>query len=186
MSSSSVPELLATVGASWTEIGEPLATMHNPRSPLRGTGVFAVRWGRTIRARLLAALLRLPRAGRRVQASLAIVPSRPETEWRRTFGNSTLRTTQSACEIGMRERFGPLELTFELHGAPGRLRFVQSAAAVRLGCLRLRLPRWLALRVRGRARNRPDGRVRAEVQVSAPLFGLVLTYEGDMRIEEGQ
>jgi hypothetical protein len=176
-----------TIGATWATVGEPLRTMQQPRRHVRGAGVFSMRWGRNPVARLIARLLRLPPPGRDQVAALSVEPDGAVSTWRRTFGGVTLCTTQAVCTRGLTERFGPLELTFELHAGADSVAFVQRSAALCWGSIRIALPPWMAVTVRGQAFNRRRGRaVHAAVEVLLPLLGTLLAYTTTMHVEQVQ
>ncbi len=80
------------------------------------------------------------------------------------------------CLLG--EQVGIVELHFQLEAADGALVYRQVSAKLRLGPLALPLPGFLRPRVE--AREEPDGprRTRVSVSVTAPMIGLLISYEG--------
>jgi hypothetical protein len=83
---------------------------------------------------------------------LVVTPSTGAERWDRTIGSIALITTQAEGRgKHLVERFGPVELTFRLGAIDGAMVFSQTGAALRLGPLRLPLPRQLAPRVSARA-----------------------------------
>ena len=175
------PRLL---GASWFQLAEPVRFAHATAPTVRAGGRLRIARGRGHVARLLAALLRLPRASDAAEVRL-VVTSRGEVDWRRRFDDRCLNTRQYATghrELG--EQIGIAEFRFRLDASDGSLVFRQVEAAVVLGALRLRMPAAWAPKVE--AREDPAGarRLHIHVGVVLPVLGRVLTYEGVIELEE--
>jgi hypothetical protein len=169
------------VGDGWNGLDEPVRRFH---LCARGAGVFAVRRGRGRGARVVARLLGLPEGGEEVPLLLSVEPHGGGERWRRTFAGREFVTEQSEhAGALMAERTGPFELLFRLNVEGGALAYCQEGAFLRVGSLRVRLPRLLAPRVE--ARERADGGgVRVSVCVTAPLFGALISYEGLVGLKE--
>src|SRR5206468_6912415 len=72
---------------------------------------------------------------------------------------------------------------FHLRVSEGALTYVQAGAGVMVGRLRIPLPRWISPRVEAREAC-GDGRgAYVRVGISAPGFGLVMSYEGSVQVE---
>jgi hypothetical protein len=174
------------VGVAWREVDEPVRRLHARGTGLCGEGSFAVRRG-NFAARALARLLRLPAGGDAVRVRLAVTfaeGGRVE-RWHRTFEGRSFDTLQREGEGRLlSERAGPLELRFRLSVEGGALVYTQAGAGLRLGRLRVPLPRPLAPRVEARERGAGDGEdVNVYVRACAPLVGPLLSYEGCLRLE---
>jgi Domain of unknown function (DUF4166) len=152
---------------------------------MRGVGTFCVRRGATLAARLLARLMRLPRAGARVPVRLVVTRAGRVERWHRTFAGRDFITYQRRTSEGLlAERAGLFELLFSLEERGGVRRYRQVGFALRLGRLRAGLPRRLWPLVSARERVSADGtRLRASVRVSVPLVGLLLAYGGSVELE---
>lgn len=152
---------------------------------MRASGSFNVRHGSNAAARLLARLLRLPAAGASVHTRLVVTPTREGERWHRTFAGRDFVTYQRRTADGlMAERAGAFEILFRLDERGGMRRYRQVGFALRLGRLRIRLPRRLSPRVVGRERVSSDGsRVSVSVRVNAPLVGLLIAYGGSVEAE---
>jgi hypothetical protein len=170
------------VGDGWGGLDEPVRRLH---LRARGAGVFAVRRGEGRVARVVARLMGLPQSGEAVPLLLSIEPHGGGERWRRNFDGREFVTEQreSAGPL-LAERAGPFELLFRLCVEAGALVYRPEGAALRVGILRVRLPRLLAPRVEARERADEGGGVRVEVCVTAPLAGLLIRYEGLVRTEE--
>jgi len=176
------------VGAAWSELGEPLQRFHLCLDTVNAVGVFTVRHGTRLLARLLAAGLRLPMAGEDVTVRLMITPHLQGERWQRVFAERALISEQyEGPQGGLVERFGLLGVRFCLAVVDHALCFRQEEAALSVGPLRVLLPRWLAPRITAREWALP-GQTRLQVAVSVrlPLAGLLLAYEGCIETEEVQ
>lgn len=80
------------------------------------------------------------------------------------------------------ERVGSIELRFRLVVSEGRLLFHQVAAGLRMGGVRIPLPRWLSPQVTACAWE--DGRMQVSVEVRCPGVGLLCHYEGTLERKE--
>jgi hypothetical protein len=149
---------------------------------LRGHGSFCVqhRSGRLRRA--VAKILGLPAEADASPVSVVIRPDGDGECWDRRIGDSSLKSRQCSSGPLLSERFGVLELLFQLRAVEGAIHYVQEAARVGVGSLRVRLPRWLAPRVRARE-EAVGNRSSVRVEIELPLVGLVLQYHGLIEFE---
>lgn len=169
------------VGDGWNGLDEPVRRFH---LCARGNGLFAVRRGRGRVARVIARLMGLPEVGEEVPLRLSVEPHKDGERWRRNFAGKEFVTEQSEHAGPLLiERAGLFELLFRLHVEGGALAYRGEGAALRAGSLRLPLPRLLAPRVEAWERA-DEGGVRVSVCVTAPLVGLLIRYEGLVRLEE--
>lgn len=179
------PRLL---GTAWDELSEALRRLHHGQSAVHAAGVFRVQRGSNPLARCVAWLARLPAAGEAVDLRLVVAPREDGEEWRRTFAGRPLVSYQWQRPEGLlAERMGQLELGFRLTVADGSLLYQSVRAALRLGPLRLPLPHgsrpWVT------ASEKPgDGAdwMDVWVDVRMPLVGMLVTYAGSVRIDEGR
>lgn len=177
-----MPSLYPTLlGPSWSSLALPVQRLHEG-APL-ARGVFAVRRGASLAARLLAALLRMPTAAPATPIDLRVERRGPVERWHRRFGGLGLLTTQWADGAFLVEGMGLVQCWFRLRADAGALVFEQVRATLGWGRFTLRLPRALAPLVEGRAE--PVGsRVRVDVRIHVPLLGLLVAYEGEVTPEE--
>jgi len=160
---------------------------HFSLGDVAGTGIFQVRRSPTPLGRLMATLLHLPRPNDAAPVTLVVRRPPPATcgepmeLWYRRFGDESVDSLQAVDDSRVVERVGRIELCFELAADGGRLEFVHVATRVRLGPVRLRLPRALSIRVRASVGASPDEqRLHVRVLVSAPLVGTLLAYCGEL------
>lgn len=165
----------ALAGATWGQLPSAFCRVHAPGV---ATGELDVRRGRTA-ARVLAWLMGLPREGHGTLLALRVEQQGASQVWHRRFGETVLVTRQYERAGLLREQFGPLELGFQLHFTPDLLRFDQRAVALVVGPLRLPWPRFLSPRVAAEVRPIASGAA-IEVEIRAPVVGLILRYTGNV------
>lgn len=178
------------LGGDWDELDEPVRRLHERGTGPCGEGLFAVRGGNFF-ARTLARIFGLPAGGEAVRVCLSVTQAEggAAERWHRTFEGRVFDTLQREGESGLlTERAGPFELLFKLSVERGALVYTHAGAAMRVGPFRLPLPRALAPRVDARESAADDGeRVLVHVSSRAPLVGLMLSYEGRLRVNvEGE
>src|SRR5581483_1958426 len=185
-SAPTTPLYLRLTGPAWADLSEPVRQFHSIADGWRGIGRFTISRGSRLPARLLAWLLRLPAAGTEVPTRLEVTPRRDGERWHRTFGGRPFVTVQRemAGQV-LAEEHGLIEMRFRLEVSDHALCYHQIGTALRLGPLRVRLPRWLSPQITGRewALAGEPG-VRAAVRVTVPLVGLLIAYEGSIEKEE--
>jgi hypothetical protein len=171
------PRLL---GPAWSALPEPVRRCHEALPVLRATGDFFVRRGRSWLARVLAPLMRLPRAAESVRLELTVRAFADRQVWSRDFEGRKLVTVQSALDDGrMVEKTLLFEVAFRVHAEEGAVVYVPAGVRFVVGPLRLPLPRWLGPRISARAWALPgEPGMRVEVSIAAPLAGHLVTYGG--------
>jgi hypothetical protein len=177
------PALYARVlGFNFEQIAEPLRLAHAAEATLHGR--FRITRGPGYAARVLAALLRLPRPSLAAETRLVIAAYGDRQQWRRSFDDRHLDTWQYQTgdrELG--ERIGILEFRFGLTAANGGLVFQQVDAAFVLGSMRLRLPAAWAPRIEAREDPAGADQIAVNVRVVLPRVGPLLTYDGTINLE---
>ena len=141
---------------------------------------FRVVHGRGGGARILSWFMRLPPAGEAVPLRLRILHRGDREEWTRDFGGRRIRTAilRSTTPGEWRERFGPLEFAFRVVLRTDGVDHQQVRCRFRCAGLSVPLPDWMAPRVHGREIRDSDGIPRVDVQIRAPLIGLLVAYAG--------
>jgi len=174
------------VGAAWGQLAEPVRRLHPAGSAVRGAGLFDVTRGGSLAARLLASLMRLPAEGRGVPVVLTVGPEGAGGErWHRDFDGKTFVTHQREHPPGLlADRAGAVEMYFRMEAEGEALIYRQAGVRLRLGRLRVPVPRALAPRIEAREwAEAGDPRVCVRVSVGAPLVGPLITYEGKIGLE---
>src|SRR2546430_3652287 len=170
------------IGPAWSSLSDSVQEFHltGEKIEMRGQGLFNIRHGSNVMAQLLACLMRMPAAGDNVPTELVVTSLNEGERWRRSFAGKTLISDQRE-QIGnlMLERFGMLELGFNLAVRDQVLHYQQTRAALRVGTLRVSLPGWLAPRIVASERAAADrAGVLVSVEIRAPLLGRLMTYTG--------
>jgi len=110
---------------------------------------------------------------------VAIAPRRDGERWTREFEgkafSSVLRPGGGRNEDLLLERFGMIEIALALVVDGGRLMFVPR----RWSCLGIPLPRFI-LPVGTTYECERDGRLAFDVEIGAPIIGLIVAYRGEL------
>ena len=170
---------------AWANLGEPVKRLH--KGNVRATGRFTVRRGGSIAARALARLMRLPSAGADVPVRLSVTAHARGERWARTFGTDTTLVTEQWAGVDgqLIERIGPTEVRYRLEVAGGALYYRHMGTALRLGPIRLPLPRSFAPRIAARESALTDeNSTHISIEVSHPLTGRLISYKGFINIRD--
>jgi len=175
------------IGPAWSNLSDSVRELHltGEQIEMRGQGLLNIRHGSNVMAQLLAWLMRMPAAGDNVPTELVVTSLDQGERWRRSFAGKTLISDQRE-QVGnlMLERFGVIELEFNLAVCDQVLHYQQARAALRVGALRVPLPRWLAPRIVASECGAADrAGVCVSVEVSAPVIGLLMAYTGCIKRE---
>lgn len=165
------------LGKAFAALPEPVQAMHDLSGDKRVAGRAEVERGTGLPARLVAALIGFPAAGRDVPVEVTFRVRNGVETWRRRFAGRGFSSTQQAgrgrSDGLLEERFGPVRVGLALVLEGDRLRLV-----VRRWSL-LGLPMPLALAPGGEAwETAADGRFRFHVEIRHPWAGLIVRYRG--------
>jgi hypothetical protein len=176
-SSGLYPKLL---GPSWPDLDVAIQRLHDSGEAVHAVGLFQVRHGSDKLARMIARLARLPAAGKAVDIRLQVTARKDGEEWRRTFAGRPLVSMQSDRGAGLLvERLGIVEMRFRLEVAGGALNYQTVSAALRLGSLRIPIPRRLCPCVTACERAVGDmNQIHVSVDVTFSLIGRLIAYDG--------
>ena len=172
------------VGPAWANLSESVRRLHS--GMLQGDGRFTVRHGEGGAARLLTRLMHLPEAGAEIPVKLNVTTHKSGERWHRTFGAGVPFVTEQRAgdESGlMIEDIGPTEIRYRLEIAGGALFYRQVGTRLRMGPLRLPLPRWLAPRIVARESALDNKSTHISVEVTLPLIGRLISYKGYIEIK---
>lgn len=178
-------------GAAWSNVDTALQRMHCNGGPVHAAGVFRVTQGTSLGARLLLFFLRLPSSNPAAQVKLIVRPEGDSETWVRLFdGKAFLSVQRESAKGGLAERFGAIEFRFRLTFTDHAIHYQQVGATLRLALPFLQeipLPRWASPHVSAsETAGASEMETRVLVQVSAPLGGLLFSYEGSLRREQVQ
>jgi hypothetical protein len=175
-------------GAAWSEVDTALQQMHCNRGPVHATGIFRIRRGTSLGAKLLLIFLRLPRPNAAAKVKLLVRPVGESERWLRVFDSKPVATVQRELMGGLlAERFGPLEFRFRLSFADHTIHYRQVGVTLRLALPffpEIPLPRWAAPHVSAwETAGTNETGTRILVEVTSPLTGLLFSYDGELRQE---
>lgn len=169
------------LGAAWDDLVPAVQRLHGDGEVVHAAGTFCVRHGNWL-ARRAAWLAGLPAPGECVDVRLTVVPAAGGEEWRRSFAGRPMVSRQWDRDGLLVEDLGPAVLRFRLTAAGGALVYTLAGVTMKLGPLRLPLPRWAAPRVGGSEAPTPGGGgVTVAIEVRLPLVGLMVSYGGTLR-----
>lgn len=163
------------LGESEASLAPQVARLHTTARGARG--VFRVRRGQGPLARLIAWVLRMPPARERSVIELTVTRGERGERWSRSFDGRPLWTDQWADGPLLVEQMGLVQCTFRLRADGRSLVFEQAGARLGLRGFSLPLPRFLSPFIAGRAGAQGE-QVLVDVQISAPLAGLLVAYDG--------
>jgi Domain of unknown function (DUF4166) len=180
------PRLL---GVAWSEIDTALQRMHCNGKPVRAAGAFRISRGSSLWAKFFLLFLRLPPPAASAQVELLVRPEAESETWLRAFDGKPVVTVQREAPAGLlAERFGALEFQFRLRFADHTIHYQQVGAVLRLRLPLLSgipLPAWASPHVSAwETAGENEMEAHISVEVSAPLAGLLFSYEGKIRGEE--
>jgi hypothetical protein len=184
-----VPDMLypRLFGVAWSEIDTALQRMHCNCEPVQAAGVFRISHGTSLGAKLLLLFLRLPPPSAAAQVKLIVRPVGESETWLRLFDGKPVATVQRESVSGLlAERFGPIEFRFRLSFADHTIHYRQAGVILRLPFYpEIPLPRWASPHVSAwETAGAGEMETRILVEVSAPLAGLLFSYEGKLRREQ--
>lgn len=171
------------LGDDWLKLAEAIRCAHAVDTDTGG--VFKITRGSGRLAKTLARLSNLPRAAEAADTRLNITSEDNGERWERRFDGKLMTTTQWEGTRGVLvERFHGWELLFTLQVKDGDLFYHQSGARLRLGPLRVPMPRILSPYVFAKEIQSGSERIRVSVTVTLPIAGLLIAYDGHLDTKE--
>ena len=175
------------LGPAWQSLHNQVRRLHLADSVgrLEASGKFCITQGRNPFARLIAWLLRMPRASDGASVRLVIKRRGPQELWSKTFESIRLQTVQRLDDHGfLVERFDLFEICFRILVEGEGLRYQQEAFRVIIGKIGIPVPRRMAPKVSAlEMPSKASNQTAVDVEVSAPLVGLILKYRGEIRVQ---
>ncbi len=163
------------LGSAWEAAPAEIRAMHG--TVVRAKGRASVIRGTNPLARFAAALMRFPKAAADTEVEVRFDRSGGGETWMRSFGNDSFSSRQCAgrgrAEGLLCERFGPLTFAMALVTEGEKLALVLR----RWSLFGMPLPMWLCPRSRS-FETVEDGTFRFHVEISHPLTGLIVRYQG--------
>jgi hypothetical protein len=165
------------LGEAWALLPPPLQRLHDLVGAFAAAGIATVERGTNPLARVIAAIMGFPPAGRDIPVRVSFRAEQGGELWRRDFAGRRFASRQAAGrgrhERLLIERFGPLAFRFALAVEGDRLRLVPRGWSA----FGLPLPRWAA--PSGDAYEfAAAGRFHFHVEIRLPLIGRIVHYRG--------
>lgn len=165
------------LGEAFDRLVEPVRTLHSFETMARYRGEALIKGAANPLSAIVARLFGFPRGGQGVPVDVTLTQVDGVETWTRTFGGRTLQSRQEEgrgrYEGLVVERFGPTRFGMAVTEADGRLRLVLR----RWDVLGVPMPRWLMPRVLS-GEHADDGRFHFLVDISVPVLGRLVRYEG--------
>jgi hypothetical protein len=167
------------LGDRMAELPKPIRAMHDVHGRTIAEGIAKVARGKGWLARLVAATVGFPKAGDNIPVCVEFSTTSGIETWKRTFEGKSFSSRQFAgrgrSEGLLCEQFGPLTFSMALIEQDRRLLLVLR----RWSFLGVSLPMWLCPRSDS-YESANDGWFHFCVEISHPLTGLIVRYEGSL------
>jgi hypothetical protein len=163
------------IGPAFDRLPAVLCQFHDLPCGGCAEGTFRVTRGPGMVRDALATIMKLPRAGEKVAVTLRVTVSEEGERWVRHFDSQVLTTRQWIDGDLLYEAAGPLQFGFRMSVEDGRMLFDMQRCRVFGAPVPFRLAPRVSAVVEGR-----DTVWHACVEVSVPLLGLLVRYEGEM------
>lgn len=168
------------LGSAFATLPPRLQELHGGAAVRRWTGMAQVRRGGGWMARLIGALVGFPKAAAQTPVTVAFSPEKDGERWTRDFGGKVFSSVQTAGagrhQHLLMERFGIVSVALALVVEGDRL-FLMPRKWSLLG---MPMPR-LLLPVGTSFETQEDGQFRFDVEISAPVAGLIVAYSGTLK-----
>ncbi len=170
------------LGASFEQLPEQLQKLHELNSSQIWRGTAEVRRGKNPLARIAALIIGLPAQNNNTPVTVTLSPENNGERWQRNFNGKVFSSFQLAGtgrhEGLLLERFGPMTIALELLIKNNRLYLIPR----HWNLLGIPLPKIL-LPAGETFEEQRDGLFRFNVEMKAPLVGLIVSYKGALKQE---
>ncbi|OYX65783.1 MAG: saccharopine dehydrogenase [Sphingomonadales bacterium 32-64-17] len=172
------------LGSAFDTLPKSLQDLHGSARKRRWIGKAKVQRGKGLLARLVAAAMRFPETALQVPVTVTFSPDRHGERWTRHFGRRSFSSLQSVG-IGRNscllvERFGPAAIAMALVVESERLMLIPR----RWTFLGVPMPRFLLPNGTAYEAEGSDGKFNFNVEIAAPVIGLIVRYEGSLRLDD--
>jgi Domain of unknown function (DUF4166)/Saccharopine dehydrogenase NADP binding domain len=170
------------LGPAFDTLPPALQALHGSGGERRWTGVAEVRKGHSVLASVIRALVGFPKAGV-MPVSVTFTPENGGERWTRNFGGRRFNSVQTAG-IGrdqylLAERFGITAFSLALVTEGGRLLLIPRRwTAFGIPMPNALLPKGVSFEAE------ESGKFCFDVEISAPLVGLIVAYRGSLELDE--
>lgn len=168
------------LGVAFDTLPEQVRALHDSTTLRTWTGRAQVRRGKGIMAKAIARVIGFPQATADVPVRVVLAPEAKGERWTRDFGGKVFSSFQD-CGTGKNdylliERFGIISVAMALVVDDERMTLIPR----RWSCCGIPLPSMLI--PRGEAfESERDGQFGFDVEITAPVVGLIVAYKGTLR-----
>lgn len=172
------------LGTAFETLPRCLQELHGQFERRRWQGVADIRRGRSFFARVIGGLIGFPMSGSQVPVAVTLSPESGGERWIRNFGGKIFSSLQSAGsgrnDYLLVERFGLISVALALVVEQDRLMLIPR----RWNLLGIPLPK--SLIPSGQSfETEADGKFCFDVEISAPIVGLIVAYQGKLQPSTG-
>lgn len=178
----SAPLYRKVLGPAFDTLPKQVMALHDATCIRKWTGLAQVRRGKNWIAHVIARVIGFPKASDDVPVSVTLTPEQDGELWTRDFDGKEFSSFQ---ELGtgkndylLVERFGIIDVSIALVVDGERLFLIPR----RWSCLGIPLPGVL-LPTGQSYEAEIDGKFRFDVEITAPLIGLIVAYKGELELE---
>ncbi|VAV92356.1 hypothetical protein MNBD_ALPHA08-2021 [hydrothermal vent metagenome] len=172
-----VPLYKKLLGKTFEQLPEQLQLLHDLTTPQKWHGIAQVRRGTGLISRLIAVFLGLPKQADETPVTVTLTPQNRHESWVRNFGGKILPSEQfvgtGRYQGLLLERIGLMTIALELVVKDQRLYLIPR----HWNLMGIPLPKIL-LPAGNTFEEQKDGVLRFNVEMNAPLVGLIVSYKG--------
>jgi hypothetical protein len=174
-----LPIYRQVLGDAFDRLPPQIRALHDDTRSRQWQGRAQVRRGTGLIASALARVFGFPHGTADIPVTVRFDTDKGRETWRRQFGEARFSSVQKPGQGRhhrlMMERFGPITVALALVVKDDRLFLVPRSWS----CLGLPLPGFL--RPKGNSfEAEVDGKFRFDVEIAAPLIGLIVAYQGEL------
>jgi uncharacterized protein DUF4166/saccharopine dehydrogenase-like protein len=167
------------LGPGFDLLAPQVSALHDSVSKREWSGHASVARGGGLLAGVIGRLFGFPEASEKVPVSVVLSPEKGGERWVRDFGGKVFSSFQTRGtgknDYLVTERFGPINVALALVVKENRLYLIPR----RWSCFGIPLPGFLL--PKGQSfETELDGKFRFDVEISAPLVGLIVAYKGQL------
>lgn len=174
---SAAPLYRQILGPALDRLPDKVRTLHDASQSRKWEGNAEVRRGKGMFAKLICRMIGFPKDSPKSSVSVAFTPEKGGERWTRTFDGKAFTSFQKRGEgknsYLLLERFGIIEVALALVVDEDKLFLIPRRWSV----LGLPLPKFL-LPSGESFETEEDGRFRFDIEIAAPLVGLIVSYRG--------
>ncbi|WP_322864718.1 DUF4166 domain-containing protein (plasmid) [Aquicoccus sp. G2-2] len=177
--SCSAPVFRQVLGSALDALPDQLIALHDNSNIRNWSGHANVRRGTGWFANIIAKIFGFPQAATRMPVTVTISPERGGELWTRNFDGKVFSSFQKRGtgrnDYLLVERFGWIDVALALVIEQDRLFLIPR----RWSCFGISLPRFL-LPAGQSFETEKNGRFCFDIEITAPLFGLIVAYQGEL------